>query len=442
VVAKNKGGGEDDLSRACSALTVQEVWRRAGLPDPPREGNRLVRSPFREDKSASFSIFAQGRGWRDHASGERGGVWDFAARALGKSGKDLADWLIEAAGIVRSSAGMRPARVRAKPKDYPTPRAAALLVEQRAKALAPKVARRDLAPWPAMVSERWDAGHGSAADAAALAHERGWPGEWVAALVDLGLLAWPLLPWCDTRRGRADEAGPAFLVEAPGHDPRRLVLAPVGYHQRFEIRGERSWVYVPYLPAEERCRSEYQRAMRMWALEGGASEAGSALVPGLPFVLSGGADCVALVITEGQWDAVSFAGACGWLASESSWPLGWWVMGVRGAQGADTLLAWWSAWIGHHRPAVLVLADNDVASLGWDHDMRAGKVWPGAWEPGVTPSFATRLRAAGAREVVVRRVASSIGKDFNDYLRARRPTPEAMCHWLGSLGFDMSRVSA
>lgn len=449
----------DDLPRALAALTVQDVWRAVGFPDCPREGNHLVKSPFREDRKASFSICFKGAGWRDHATAEKGNVYAFAKRATGKDGKELVDFLIDLSGITRTPIERRtlnaerstsndeqfkPSR-RAKPKPYPSPAVKARLAQEHALALESKVQRRDVPEWSASVMARWRQGSADTWDrVAALSSDRGWSESWTLQVHELDLLAYPLLPWCDTRRGREDELGVAFKVEAPflNEFGDLVALRQIGYHQRFVIRGDKSWVYVPYAPAEAKCRSDFQWTLRLEAKDRGLDEGSEALVPGLPFVLSGGGQCSHLIITEGQWDAITFAGACGWLDSDTAWPEGWWVMGSRGSNGADTLLAYWGPWLRRWRPQVLLLADNDAASIGWDNARMAGEKapWHGPWEPGVVPSFKEKLEHLGCT-VAVRRVAASIGKDFNDYYKAKRPTPAAMAKWLSGV-FDTPAKSA
>lgn len=437
----------DDLDRALAALSVQAVWRAVGFADCPREGNQLVKSPFREDRNKSFSICFKGAGWKDHATNETGNVYKFAQRATGKDGKELVDWLIDLSGVprtpIRKTAdgapapeAFKPSR-RMKPKPYPSPAAKARLAEEHARALLSRVEVRDVPEWSPAVAARWKQGW-SDFRVLATAGDRCWPERWVMQMLELDLIAYPLLPWCDTKRERDDEQGVAFRVDLPELDAEGALrgIRAVGYHQRFIIRGEKSWVYVPYFPSEQKCRSGFQRTLRAEALKRGLDEAGEALVPGLPFVLQGGAECTHLVITEGQWDAITFAGACGWLDGDTAWPEGWWVMGSRGSNGADTVLAYWGPWLRKHRPRVLVMADNDAASLWWDHAHLAGEKtpWQGAWESGVQPSFKEKLQAMGCASVVVRRVSPALGKDFNDYWKAKRPTPAAMAKWLGGLG--------
>ena len=63
-----------------AALDVPGVWRWLNLPGVP---GKQCPSPFRPDKNPSFSVFAGGSKWRDHATGEGGDVLDFLKIALG-----------------------------------------------------------------------------------------------------------------------------------------------------------------------------------------------------------------------------------------------------------------------------------------------------------------------------------------------------------------------
>jgi len=120
------------------------------------------------------------------------------------------------------------------------------------------------------------------------------------------------------------------------------------------------------------------------------------------------------------------------------------VVGVRGASGVDTLLAYFGSWLERERPAVLVLADNDQAGRKWDTAEPMDATVPGS---PLLPTFAEKLlRRPGqlasepewvprARRVEVRRVAKIHGKDFNDYWKARKPSPAAMMKWLREMDY-------
>jgi len=64
-----------------SAYDIPRAWRELGLEGDP---GSCVPSPFREDRHASFSVYNEGRRWKDHSGHGRGGgdVVDFVADAL------------------------------------------------------------------------------------------------------------------------------------------------------------------------------------------------------------------------------------------------------------------------------------------------------------------------------------------------------------------------
>jgi hypothetical protein len=69
-----------DLDTAKEQLRIPELWQICGLPGKPASS---CSSPFRADRSPSFSIYDEGRRWRDHALGEGGDAVDFLAKAKG-----------------------------------------------------------------------------------------------------------------------------------------------------------------------------------------------------------------------------------------------------------------------------------------------------------------------------------------------------------------------
>ena len=56
-----------------------------------------MRSPFREDKKPSFSIYADGKKWKDHGTGEQGDAADFLAKAKNLSKSEACRELISLA---------------------------------------------------------------------------------------------------------------------------------------------------------------------------------------------------------------------------------------------------------------------------------------------------------------------------------------------------------
>ena len=67
-----------DASTLKEAYRIPAAWRDLGLPGAPL---RCGPSPFRDDRKPSFSVFDDGRRWRDFATGEAGDVVDFVATA-------------------------------------------------------------------------------------------------------------------------------------------------------------------------------------------------------------------------------------------------------------------------------------------------------------------------------------------------------------------------
>lgn len=107
------------LEQAKAAFTIDDAWSRLGLPGHP---SKSCRSPFREDRSPSFSVFDNGTRWRDHGTGEGGDVCDFLAAALNVDPSNAARWLLEQTNT-RTSRREWP-RVRTPLRANPKPAAA------------------------------------------------------------------------------------------------------------------------------------------------------------------------------------------------------------------------------------------------------------------------------------------------------------------------------
>jgi CHC2 zinc finger len=71
------------------APTSEDIKASTTIPDvaaslyPKWQPTKSCRSPFRPDRSPSFSVFDEGRRWHDFAEGKGGDVLDFVMRALG-----------------------------------------------------------------------------------------------------------------------------------------------------------------------------------------------------------------------------------------------------------------------------------------------------------------------------------------------------------------------
>ena len=72
----------DTLNEAKSRLRIPELWALLNLPGTPAKS---CRCPWRDDHKPSFSVFAEGKRWRDFAADEGGDAIDFLAKARGLS---------------------------------------------------------------------------------------------------------------------------------------------------------------------------------------------------------------------------------------------------------------------------------------------------------------------------------------------------------------------
>ena len=88
---------DSPLQAAKERLTIAALWAMLRLPG---KYGRSCRSPFREDRNPSFSVYDDGRKWKDHATGEGGDAVDFIAMALGISNEHACRKLIELAGVI------------------------------------------------------------------------------------------------------------------------------------------------------------------------------------------------------------------------------------------------------------------------------------------------------------------------------------------------------
>ena len=88
---------DSPLQAAKERLSIPALWQLLNLPGKP---GKSCRSPFREDRSESFSVFEDGRRWKDFSTGEGGDVADFLAAASGSSPEEGAKRLIQMAGTL------------------------------------------------------------------------------------------------------------------------------------------------------------------------------------------------------------------------------------------------------------------------------------------------------------------------------------------------------
>ncbi len=178
--------------------SVTDAWRDEGCQGEP---GRSCCSPFREDRHKSFSVYDDGRKWKDHASGDSGDVLDFIVKARGCAPADALAAARERLGWAPSAHG--PALSR---RCVPVKPAPVATTEPRYRA----------EPMTGEVRIAWEAGlHWLAKVDDGLQREidrwRAWPDGTARFLADEGLLSAPQvkgqrgLAWLisirDARRG-------------------------------------------------------------------------------------------------------------------------------------------------------------------------------------------------------------------------------------------------
>src|SRR5262245_39373331 len=84
-----------DIAQLKERFSIPDVWRTLGLQGEPRHS---CASPFREDSRPSFSIYAEGRRWKDFGEDTGGDVVDFIARALDTDTRGAVRWMREQLG--------------------------------------------------------------------------------------------------------------------------------------------------------------------------------------------------------------------------------------------------------------------------------------------------------------------------------------------------------
>lgn len=105
-----QGARRDLFAEARAAYNIPGAWAMLQLPGEP---NARCRSPFREDRNPSFSIFDNGRAWKDHATGEGGDLIEFIRTALGCDYSGVRDYLCGRLGINRGPRSHKPVVPRA-----------------------------------------------------------------------------------------------------------------------------------------------------------------------------------------------------------------------------------------------------------------------------------------------------------------------------------------
>jgi len=83
------------VAEAKERVSIADLWSRYGFDGNP---SRSCRSPFRDERNPSFSVFAGGYAWKDHGTGDGGDSVTFIQLAEGVSNADACRKIIGYAG--------------------------------------------------------------------------------------------------------------------------------------------------------------------------------------------------------------------------------------------------------------------------------------------------------------------------------------------------------
>ncbi len=200
---------DSPLQAAKDRLSILQL---GGMFYPDWRAGKSCKSPFREDRSDSFSVYADGQKWKDFATSEGGDAADFVAMACGLSPEDGAKRLIQLAGV------LPPERTN-EPRKY-----ARSHEEEEADR------ERKRATWP-------DFEYPTVQEIRAIAELRGLTPEGVHLAADRGLL------WCaDSQEGRAWIVTDARRVNAQARLFSGRVWQRIGGKKAWTLPGsEAAW---------------------------------------------------------------------------------------------------------------------------------------------------------------------------------------------------------
>ncbi len=91
---------QEHRERLRESYLITDAWRDLGFEGTPAKS---CRCPWREDRKPSFSVFNDGRSFKDFSTDEKGDVFSFVMLALAFSFKDAAKWIEERAGATPQS---------------------------------------------------------------------------------------------------------------------------------------------------------------------------------------------------------------------------------------------------------------------------------------------------------------------------------------------------
>jgi hypothetical protein len=104
---------EENRNHLREVYRIPDAWRDLGLEGDPRAN---CKSPWRDEKEPSFSIYDDGRKFKDHGADQQGDVFEFVKLTLDTGFKEAARWVEERNGIMRRERSRMPKEATSKPK--------------------------------------------------------------------------------------------------------------------------------------------------------------------------------------------------------------------------------------------------------------------------------------------------------------------------------------
>ncbi|MDB4143720.1 CHC2 zinc finger domain-containing protein [Akkermansiaceae bacterium] len=96
----NRDDYQEHRARLRESYRIPDAWKDLGYEYIP---SKSCRCPWREDRKPSFSVFDDGRRFKDFSTDELGDVFGFVMLALGFSFKDAVAWIEERTGVTQQS---------------------------------------------------------------------------------------------------------------------------------------------------------------------------------------------------------------------------------------------------------------------------------------------------------------------------------------------------
>jgi hypothetical protein len=106
------------FKQARESITIPQAWEMLGLQGEPKAS---CKSPFRDERTPSFTIYENGTKWKDHGEQIGGDVVEFIKTAIGGDYSAVREWLQSRIGIIEAPRTTVKATTAPKVIQYPAP---------------------------------------------------------------------------------------------------------------------------------------------------------------------------------------------------------------------------------------------------------------------------------------------------------------------------------